>query len=330
MDDRLDSIVNIDFGNRGIQGLYKAAREKIGAPLTFAAAKLLASTPDGSIVLITTGSVSRAWISPSIGENDGPAGAAVIARALSLGKGMIPVILAEESLLATLSAIFQVAGMSVVSLHEAKRASLHGGKLAVAVMRSYPTEDAEGRAQASPLLDELKPSIVFSTERVGRNVRGVYHNMRGVDFGMGRSRIDYVFDEARRRGIPTVAVGDGGNEIGMGLISDAVAKHVRFGDACACGCGGGLGAVTAADVLVTAACSNWGCYAITGVLAKLLGDDTLAHTPQREQDLLCRGVQLGLINSVDGLVDENVDGIPLECHKSMVTIIRDLSARYRV
>jgi|SRR5579872_3403581 len=330
MDDRLDRLVNIDFGGRGIDGLYRAARERIGAPLALAAAERLANAPDGSTVLITTGSVSRAWISPTIGENDGPAGAAVIARALVLGKRMIPVILAEESLLAAMSGIFQVAGMSIVSLEEARRTSMPGGRLAVAVMRSYPIDDAAGQAQAGPLLDELGPSIVFSTERVGRNAKGIYHNMRGIDFGMGRSRIDYVFDEALRRGIPSIAVGDGGNEIGMGLVSDAVTKHVKFGDKCACGCGGGLGAVTPADVLMTAACSNWGCYAIAGLFARLLGDANLMHSAQREEDLLQRGMQLGLINSVDGLIDQNVDGISLECHKSVVSVIGELSSRYTI
>ncbi|HEX5506241.1 MAG TPA: glutamate cyclase domain-containing protein, partial [Thermomicrobiales bacterium] len=155
----------------------------------------------------------------------------------------------------------------------------------------------------------------------------IYHNARGVDFGMGRARIDYVFDEARRRGIPTVAVGDGGNEIGMGLIPAAIRRHVPFGDRCACGCGGGIGAVTAADVLVTAAVSNWGCYAIVACLAALLGRPDLLHTPEREEALLRRGVELGLINSPAGRVDPDVDAIPLACHVAVTTLLHELGLR---
>lgn len=292
-----------------------------------AAAEKLAAVPPGSVVLMTTGSVSRAWISPKICENDGPAGAAVVARALALGRDVIPVVYAEEALLGVIGHIFRAAGMSVVSLDEARKTSMPGGKLAVAVMRPYPLDAEQGRAQAGRVLDEIRPALVFSTERVGRNAKDIYHNARGVDFGMGRGRIDYVFDEAMQRGVPSVAVGDGGNEIGMGLIPEAVARHVPFGDRCNCGCGAGLGAVTTTDVLVTAACSNWGCYAITASLATLLGRPELIHTAILEEVLLRRGVEIGLINSAQGRVDPNVDGIPLECHKAVVELLRELALR---
>jgi D-glutamate cyclase len=327
MDDRLDRLVSLDFGGRGIDGLYAAARAKVGQPLAQAAAEKLAAVPPGSIVLMTTGSVSRAWISAAICENDGPAGAAVVARALALGLDVIPVVVAEEALLGVIGDIFRVAGMSLVTLEQARRTAMPGGKLAVAVMRPYPLDDEQGRAQAAPLLDELQPALVFSTERVGRNARGIYHNARGVDFGMGRARVDYVFDEALRRGIPSVAVGDGGNEIGMGLIPEAVAEHVQFGDCCNCGCGGGLGAVTPTDVLMTAACSNWGCYAITAALAVQLGKPELLHNASLEEALLRRGVEIGLINSTEGRIDPNPDGIPLESHKAVVQLIAELARR---
>jgi hypothetical protein len=329
VEEQIDRLVNLDVGGRGVEGLYAAARARIGKPLSMAAAETLARVPRGSAVLITTGSVSRAWISPAIGENDGPPGAAVVARALALAFDVTPVVVAEHSLLAAIASIFRASGMSTVSLDEASRSRQPGGKLMVSVMRSYPVDDATGGEAAGPLLDEIQPALVFSTERVGRNARGIYHNMRGVDFGYGRARVDFVFEEAIARGIPTVAVGDGGNEIGMGLIAEAVRRFVRFGDQCACGCGGGLGAVTPADVLMTAACSNWGCYAIVACLASLLGRPDLLHTPELEDSLLRRSVDAGLINSVDGTVDPNVDGIPLASHKAVVELLAELSRRRR-
>ena len=327
MEERMDRLVNLDFGGRGIEGLYEAAREQVGKPLVLAAAEKLAAVPPGSVVLMTTGSVSRAWISARICENDGPAGAAVVARALALGLDAIPVVYAEEALLDVIGDIYRAAGMSIVTLEEARRTSMPGGKLAVAVMRSYPLDDEQGRTQAGQVLDEIQPALVFSAERVGRNIKDIYHNARGVDFGMGRARIDYVFDEAMRRGIPSVAVGDGGNEIGMGLIPEAIARHVPFGDRCNCGCGAGLGAVTPAEVLVTAACSNWGSYGITASLATLLGKPELIHTPALEEVLLRRGVEIGLINSAQGRIDPNVDGIPIESHKAVVELLRELALR---
>lgn len=319
VDARLDRLVNLDLGNRGVEDLHAAAR-RVGAPsLVGAAADTLASTPNGGLAIITTGSVSRAWISPTVAENDGPAGAAVLARGLALVKGITCVVLAEESLLPSLAPIFTAGGLSVLPLEDAVRGG--DGSLAAVALRSFPTDDRLGLQAAPEVLDELRPSVLISSERVGRNQVGVYHSMTGRDFGMGRARVDLLFDEANRRGIPTVAIGDGGNEIGMGVIADAVREHIPNGDRCTCGCGGGIGAVTRAGALVTAACSNWGCYAIAAALASRLGDPGLLHTPALEESLLRRGVEIGLIDSVKGRVEASVDGISFGTHLAMVALI---------
>src|SRR5437867_6406581 len=127
-------------------------------------------------------------------------------------------------------------------------------------MLSFPTDDDRAAAAAEGLLDQLQPSLCFATERASRAVSGVYHNARGVDISAGCARIDLLFEAATTRGIPTIGVGDGGNEIGMGMIPEAV-RRLRYGDRCQCGCGAGIGARTATDVLIPAGCSNWGCYA---------------------------------------------------------------------
>ncbi len=320
IDERLDRIANLDIGGRGVEHLYAAAREKQGRPLAGAAAQALADLEPNATVLLTTGSVSRAWISPHIGENDGPAGAAVIARALALAKRATAVVLAEVTLIPQLSAMFTAAGLTVLPHAQAKQAN-DGGTLLAVSLRPFTTDDADAPTEAAALLDELRPALAFSTERVGRNAKGIYHSMRGVDFGQSRARIDHVFDAALRRRIPTIAVGDGGNEIGMGTVDTAVRRHIRFGDRCACPCEDGIGAITPADTLVTAACSNWGCYAITAALATRLGDPRLLHTPEREQHLLQRAVDVGLINSVAGIVDPKVDDIPVQTHLAVTELL---------
>jgi len=54
---------------------------------------------------------------------------------------------------------------------------------------------------------------------------------------------------------------------------------------------------------------------------------TLAHTSEQEEMLLQRGVELGLINSLQGCVDPHVDAIPLSTHKAMVELLRELAVR---
>lgn len=321
--DRLDQLVNLDIGERGVEHLFQAARAQQGGSLVAAAAEAMLAVPEDGTVILTTGSVSRAWISPEIGENDGPSGAAAIARALVLGRNTTCVVLAEETLLPSLSKVMISAGLTPVS-HAAAQIARNDKSLATVVMQAYPTEDVAGQKAASPMLNDLKPDLLFSTERVGRNENSIYHNMRGRDYGMDRARIDFLFDEALKRRLPVIAVGDGGNEIGMGRVANAVRKHVPFGDTCSCGCGGGLGAVTGADVLVTAACSNWGCTAIAAMMAVMAGDARLLHTPEMEARLLDVMIANGLINSARGIIDANVDGIPRDSHIAIAELCRSV------
>jgi hypothetical protein len=324
LDDRLDRLINIDLGQRGVEHLYAAARGRLGSSLVGAAAGLLDRVTPGATVIMTSGSVTRSWLSPHIGENDGPAGLAAIARALSLAKHANLVVLAEETLLAPIASIMSAAGMTALPLEQARIANGEGS-LAAVTLQPFTTDTAAAPSAATALLDELAPALLFSSERIGRNADGVYCNMRGRDNGIGRARIDHVFDEAILRGIPTVAVGDGGNEIGMGFVGEAVRSHVKFGDHRVDG-GAGIGAMTSAKVLVTAAVSNWGCYAIAAALAARRRDPKLLHTPAMEQALLSRGVEVGLINSVDGIIDANVDGIALSTHVAVAELIQAIVA----
>lgn len=326
LDDRLDQLVNIDMGERGVEHLFDAARALEGRSLVGAAADALMAVPEGGTVLLTTGSVSRAWITPELGENDGPSGAAAIARALVLGRNATCVMLCEDTLLPAIRNTCQAAGLFPVTLEQAAIAKADKS-LATIVMIPYATDDAGGQVQAAQMLDDLKPDLLFSTERVGRNAFGVYHSMRGIDYGMGRARVDFLFDLALDRGIPVVAVGDGGNEIGMGKVADHVKSHVPYGDTCQCGCGGGIGAVTSCDVLVTAACSNWGCTAIAAAMAARAGNAKLLHTPEREALLLDTMVANGLINSTHGVVDDSVDGFPRASHLAVAELCRTIVSR---
>ena len=325
IDDRLDRLVNIDVGERGIEPLHAAARAQQGGPLVGAAADMLLAIPEGATVVLTTGSVSRAWISAAIGENDGPSGTVTLARALVLARRATCVLVAEEALLGPIGRVGQAGGLAVVDLDAARRASADGS-MATIVMRAFPLTDEEGPPAATALLDELEPDLLVSVERVGRNVNGIYYNMRGRDYGMGRARVDDLFTAGRDRGIPVVAVGDGGNEIGMGNVADEVEQHVPFGAPGSCPCGGGIGAVATADVLVTAAVSNWGCTAIAAAMAARTHDARLLHTPQAERRLLDVMTAEGLINSTHGIIDDHVDGIPPDTHVAIAelcsTIVR--------
>ncbi len=307
-DDRLDRLVNLDIGNRGVEPLYAASRALAGGALCGAAADMLLAMPDGGTAIVTTGSVSRAWLSPELGENDGPSGAAALIRALWLARRATCILVIEETLMPPMAATLRACGMAVVPYDTARKASADGS-MACVTLHAYPVTDADGQKAAREMLTRFKPDLMISTERVGRNENGIYYNMRGRDYGMGRARIDMLFDAAMAENIPTVAIGDGGNEIGMGLIADAVQSSIPFAAPGDCPCGGGIGAISTADILMTAAVSNWGCTAICAAMALRTGDLRVIHTPAMEARLLDVMTANGLINSADGIIDPHVDGI---------------------
>ena len=103
---------------------------------------------------------------------------------------------------------------------------------------------------------------------------------------------DYLVEEAAKRGIPTIGVGDGGNEIGMGAISEAVHKHVPHGEI--------LCARTVTDVLLPCGVSNWGCYAIQAGLALLTGKVELLHSAGMERKLIDAAAAAGLVDGNTG------------------------------
>jgi D-glutamate cyclase len=313
MFDLIDRIMNLDLGNRGVDKLYAPARARSQEPLCVSAARHLATLAAGDRVILITGSLTRPWVSNKIGETDGPVGVAALARALSYGFNAIPVVVTDTSLLEPIGATLRAAGLAVVSLAEAEKATSNIRFCGVAVTLGFPLDDAKAQKEAKRLLDELSPKAVIAVERAGMTVRGTYHNMLGQDYTEGRARIDYVVHEATNRHIPTVGVGDGGNEIGMGAIAEAVHKYVPHGQI--------LCAKTATDVLLPAGVSNWGCYAIQAALALLTGKAELAHTGAMEKRLIEAAANAGLVDGNTGKCEPTVDGMPLEVHMGIVDLL---------
>jgi hypothetical protein len=149
--------------------------------------------------------------------------------------------------------------------------------------------------EAKEQLLALQPSAIVSIERPGLAADGRYYNMRGEDITARCAFFDPFIDKAD---CPTIAVGDGGNEIGMGNINRAIAD-LDINPS-----------VTGCDELLVADVSNWGAYGLIAILASWTGLDLLAQiSPVEILDYLsARG-------SVDGVTRENTlteDGLAAE------------------
>jgi len=279
----IDQAVSIDLPTRRVvRQLYDAAFKAVGKPLCFVAAQRIAEAASkGDSVFILTGFP----IPPlNIAETDGPLGAAVLAQTLQ-AVGFKPILVTDDLCSKSVKAADPKAQLIKVPV-DAEKACL----------------------QAEQLLSEYNPSALLAIERPGWNSKQEYHNMRGLNISDIVGKTDYLFASGRKQRALTIGIGDGGNELGCGLILETVRKHVPYGAKCQCSCNSGIAAATPADVLVIAGVSNWGAYGIAACLSLLKGLE-YKHSKQNELQLLNRVVKAGAIDSISLEPKPYVDGL---------------------
>jgi hypothetical protein len=193
-----------------------------------------------------------------------------------------------------------------------------------AIVGSFPLEIKAAEEKAKIILDENKPSLVMAIEKAGRNSKGEYHTMRGLNVSSLHAKVEPLIEEARKRGILTIGIGDGGNEVGMGNIKEVVEKFVPYAQMCQCPCKGGIAAESKVDILVTAAISNWGAYGIEACIAHITGKPEALHTQQQESSMLQYAIKAGAIDGVTGRNEPSVDGVPGPIHPTIISILEAL------
>jgi hypothetical protein len=278
-----------------------------------AAMRLRDAVTPGSSVIITTGAGSLPWM-PN-GETDGPPGAASLARAISLGLGGRPIIISEKEKLPPIVASCQAIGLLVDD------ATLLRARTGVVMTLPFTTSGANAEIEAKNLLDEWDPKAVIAIEKLGPNAKGEFHSLQGFNTTAEAAKVQHVFTLAAERGILTVGVGDGGNEIGCGVIYDEVRQIMPAGRVCRCPCGDGMATAISTDSLVIATTSNWGAYGISACLAFLLKDPSLLQDAATERRVIEQCALSGAVDGMNALPVPWVDGTNLEVQEAMVAML---------
>jgi len=241
---------------------------------------------------------------PPAAETDGPVGVALLAKALT-AVGIPSRVATDEPCRGACGAALTGAGAEDITID------------IVAV-----------GAPLTPLIEAWRRAGIthaISIERCGRSADGAPRNMRAQDIGSYTAPLDDLFVAGPWE---TIAVGDGGNEIGMGAISRSlIALHVAHGEAIAC--------VTPAQHLIVAGVSNWGAYALIGALATLREDwrrTLVACLDERlDRAVLEAMIQHGpAVDGVSRLPTLTVDGLDLVAHHRILRMIRTLVERGHV
>ncbi len=173
-------------------------------------------------------------------------------------------------------------------------------------------DDDASKEFASGVIDDLKPSVVIAIERCGLTDEGKYRNMRGRDISDYNARIDHIF----HADIPSVGIGDGGNEIGMGNLAEEVTQVESLVK---------IPCITQTSKLILASVSNWGGYGLAAALSELSGRNLLPSI-EEEQALLKQTVDLGAVDGMSAQQEYKVDGFTLEENSETVQALHDYLA----
>ena len=225
---RIEALIHQDVG-RGATRLFAAS----AGGLWSAVSALSASSPR-HVGILTGFFVPKA--DPPAAETDGPAGAALLALAFAR-MGIRCRVLTDDGCRTACEAALAGAGLIDV-----------------------PVDAVDPGAPLQPVIDAWRDHGIdwsIAIERCGLSADGRPRNMRGEDVGAFTASLDRVFVAGPWQ---TIAIGDGGNEVGMGsLPAGLIAQDVPLGGTIAC--------VTPADHLIVAGVSHWGAYALIAGLA---------------------------------------------------------------
>jgi len=257
----------------GTRGMDRLRNSLTGGYCQRAAELLLAHK---GVVLMGTGfPVSDSF------ESDGPIGAIAMYRVL-LHLGQQPIVVCAPPIADVLARSFLTYPLPIDSWEASRK--------------------IVGRIVA-----ELNPSLVMSIERAGRTADGRYYNMHGGDITDKTAKFDLFFHECD---CPTIAFGDGGNEIGMGNL-----RHAMDGMQI-------IPSETTCDELVISTVSNWGVYGVVAMLGYLIKQDLFALFDPREiADYLFAN---GCVDGVTMLKEPGEDGFPLESGLEIIAQLKSL------
>ena len=176
----------------------------------------------------------------------------------------------------------------------------------------FPITDLDASQEfAKKTLSRLEPSLIISIERCSPSADGTYRNMRSMDVSDYTAKVDTLFGSC-----PSVGIGDGGNEIGMGLLRKQILNHPELHP---------NPATVPCDRLIISSCSNWGGWGLVAALSNLNGRNLLP-TLGDERERVNNCVNMGAVDGFTGTAKPYVDGFPMNEYTQPLAQLHDLVA----
>ena len=278
---RLDEAMRFDPGHRGL--LENAPANPV--------AELEHALQNVTGVVILTGFPVRLGLHNFAGETDGPLGAANLAFAFENIGVPVWMLTDEEAYWIVNAALTE-----------------RGCKCRPLMLPKYETDEFIAHQ-----LDALKPSHVLTIERPGKASDGHYHNMRGGIIDPMFVDASSIIDAAKKRGIVTISIGDGGNEMGMGSLRSTIEQFVPHGEA--------ICAQEVSDIALISGVSNWWGWGVSAVLSNKYGKDLLP-SDEMELAMLRKMLEAGSVDGCTKKSEETVDNLSMDVHLGVLAEVR--------
>lgn len=165
------------------------------------------------------------------------------------------------------------------------------------------------------VLEQYRPEGVIFTERLGRAADGRYYNFAMKDVSRWTAPLDGLAPVCARLGIKTLGIGDGGNEVGMGVFYDRLTGLLPRYSSCL--------SVIKTDMALPVDVSNWGAYAFTAALSRLWGE-WRGHKKDEERAMLEALTTAGAVDGISLRRELSVDAFPLSVQEAVVTDLFEL------
>ncbi len=248
-----------------LRGLFRFRFINGKMPYRAAAEQLLDS--DGTVFLLTGFYVPNAHIV----ENDGLSGSWLLFNALkSLGKRVI--VPADTWSYPVLKQIFPP--VSLIKFSNDYHESYH--------------------AWATKLLEIYSPETVIAVERPGPDSSGVFRNIKGDDISFYCAGMEHFWSPDSFK----IAVGDGGNELGMGILAGKL-----HDDRPICS--------IEADITLLGSTSDFAAWCLVGAL-EILANRQLLPDFQDLQRFLQTLSDIGVVDGITGKPDLSIDCHPID------------------
>ncbi len=296
----LDDLANLDPRGYGVcKLLYKAANEYTGKPLCLNAAEKLCDTlQKDDTVFVLTGFVLPPY---KKAETDGVISSVLLASALEKLFSVKSIIICPEE--------------AVNAVEKLLKLTESSGKVVV-----FTKETDKAYEHSEKLISDYNPHAVISIECPSSNKAGKYHNAGGIDVTNLEAKTDILFDKLQKSGVLNIAIGDLGNEVGMGSISECIENLIPSD--CEC-CGkGGITAKTKSDNIITATVSDWGCYALICMLAYLKAKPEIMHDSDFQKKMMVTAAENGLIDMTGEHIPA-IDGFGVKITGLIVDLMRE-------